>query len=320
MSSSWPEGLPQTLWNYGRMQIQDVPQVPMMGVRFSDQFKLAFLAGFIFVGYVAWQRFNTAQSEADGFRYRVMREVGVADLGGASALRRAYFIYLATMLALYVSFTFFGKLIVQTVNSLNVVGIQVDASSLKFDSPQWPLLLAFGFAGLAPLIPQLRGAENWLFRRAYRAVGIPVRIDQTTRNLLDLLAGGQESEVREMADDLRARSEAIEAKIRGTWIHDKFAVRDSKLKNAFSTLAQLGLLLDLAKGGRGAWPGSEVSNRLRELELKIACSAEELLDEFDSRVAEAENERRHPPKKADAAKGTQVTRLRTSGRSLSPGC
>ena len=103
-------------------------------------------------------------------------------------MRQAYLIYLITLLILYVAMTFFGKLIVQTLNALNVVGIQVDASSLQFDSPQWPLTLAFGFAGLAPLIPPLRRPRKaWLFRRAYRAVGIPVRIHQTTRNLIDIL-------------------------------------------------------------------------------------------------------------------------------------
>lgn len=310
MSNSWPSSVPESLWNYGRLQIQDASQVPMMGVKFSNDFQIAFVVGFVFVGYVAWTRFNAVQSEADGFRYRVMREVGVADLGGTSALRRAYFIYLATMLALYIAFTFFGKLIVQTVNSLNVVGIQVDSSSLQFDSPQWPLLLAFGFAGLAPLVPQLRGAENWLFRRAYRAVGIPVRIDQTTRNLLDLLAGGDKSTVPDMAKEVRKRSKALEQKIVGTWIHDMLDARDSKLRNALGVLAELEVLLDLAKGGRGAWPGPDVSASLRKLELELANSAEELLDEFDSRIAEAKNLQAQAPGRGKSGAASESAKSR----------
>ncbi|NEJ98640.1 ABC-three component system protein [Rhizobium ruizarguesonis] len=169
MSEAWPEGVPETLWHYRDLQHNDPPQIPMMGVQFAQQFLIAFVVGLLFITYFAWERFHH-QSSAPDFRYRVMKEVDVADLGGAGALRQAYLIYLTTLLFLYVAMTFFGKLIIQTLNELRIVGIQVDASSLQFDSPQWPLMLAFGFAGLAPLIPQLRIAEGWLFQRAYRTV------------------------------------------------------------------------------------------------------------------------------------------------------
>ena len=84
-------------------------------------------------------RFTKRPTEDKEFRYRVMKKVEVEDLGGAAALRQAYLIYFTTLLILYVAMAFFGKLIVQTVNALNVVGIQVDASSLQFDNPLWPL-------------------------------------------------------------------------------------------------------------------------------------------------------------------------------------
>ncbi|MGO7421268.1 hypothetical protein ACCT09_15280, partial [Rhizobium ruizarguesonis] len=92
MSASSPEGVPDTLWRYKALQLQEMPQIPMMGVHFSQQFLTAFILGLAFLCYFAWDRFNTRQSGATDFRYRVMKEVGVADLGGSAALRQAYFI------------------------------------------------------------------------------------------------------------------------------------------------------------------------------------------------------------------------------------
>ncbi|PJR10695.1 transporter substrate-binding domain-containing protein [Sinorhizobium meliloti] len=287
MSDSWPVGLPETLWNYGRLQVQDVPQIPMMGVHFAPQFLVAFVLGWLFIIYFAWDRFNTRQADAQEFRYRVMKEVEVSDLGGAAALRQAYLIYLTTLLFLYVVMTFFGKLIVQTLNALNVVGIQVDASSLQFDSSQWPLMLAFGFAGLAPLIPQLRMAEGWLFQRAYRAVGIPVKIHETSRNLVSLLDAAASGDLEEAQSLIKALSDKLDAardKIEGTWVQK--CLNPANLDSGLKLLAQLELLVAWANGRRGAWPGSEVSDAVRDMEQKIVDQAAALLDGFERRVRE----------------------------------
>ena len=80
-------------------------------------------------------RFAERKAETGGFSYRVIEDLGVADLGGNGALRTAYLIYATTLIFIYVAMTFFGKLIIQAFNSLNVIGVQVDASSLKFDRP-----------------------------------------------------------------------------------------------------------------------------------------------------------------------------------------
>ncbi|WP_145963394.1 hypothetical protein [Paracoccus mutanolyticus] len=45
--------------------------------------------------------------------------------------------------------TFFGKLLVQMARLVPAIGIDAYADKLRFDSPQWPLMLAFGFAGAA---------------------------------------------------------------------------------------------------------------------------------------------------------------------------
>ncbi|TGQ35034.1 transporter substrate-binding domain-containing protein [Mesorhizobium sp. M00.F.Ca.ET.216.01.1.1] len=287
MSDSWPVGLPETLWDYGNLPVQDLPQIPMMGVHFAQQFVIAFVFGWLFIAYFAWDRFNTRQPGAQDFRYRVMKEVEVSDLGGAGALRQAYLIYLITLLFLYVAMAFFGKLILQTVNALNFVGIQVDASSLQFDSPQWPLMLAFGFAGLGPLIPQLRAAEGWLFQRAYRTVGIPVRIRETTRNLVSLLDAAATDDLtaaESLRDDLRHKLNDIRDKTDKTWVRQ--SLNPAKLEKGLTLLAQLELLVAWARGKRGAWPGSEVSDAVRDMEQITANQADELLDGFERRVGE----------------------------------
>lgn len=53
MSASSPEGVPDTLWRYKALQLQEMPQIPMMGVHFSQQFLTAFILGLAFLCYFA---------------------------------------------------------------------------------------------------------------------------------------------------------------------------------------------------------------------------------------------------------------------------
>jgi hypothetical protein len=189
MSESWPAGVPESLWNYRLQQISDLPEVPLMGVEFASGFLYAFAFGCVFVLFFAWRRFkdDSGDKNKKTYGFKVISEIPVTQLGAAGALRRAYLIYAGTLLVIYIAMTFFGKLILEAVNTLPIVGVQVETSKLKFDSPQWPLMLAFALAGMAPLLPPLEIAEDWLRQRAYRAVGIPVRIEQTTRSLIETL-------------------------------------------------------------------------------------------------------------------------------------
>lgn len=294
MSNSWPTGIPETLWNYRLLQEQVAPQIPMMGIFIAPQFLYSFALGCAFIGYFAWDRFKKRRTETGAFSLRIMKEVGVAQLGGTGALRRAYLLYVTTLMALYVAMTFFGKLILETLNNLNVAGIQVDSASLKFDSPQWPLLLAFGLAGLAPLVMPLRVAEDWLFARAYRAVGIPVRIQQTTRNFVDILDGYADElgapglaadtplpaqTAASLAQELERKRRYMLRRLSRTWAQamlDSWAKEDETL----AVFSELLLLVDWAKGGRGSWPGPEVSDEVRKLEQKLVTEAEALINGF----------------------------------------
>ena len=87
MSNSWPSGVAETLWNYGRLLPQDQPQLPMMGVAGRPGVLVAFVIGCAFLAYFAWDRFNKhANPKTDDFRYQVMKKAEVADLGGSAAL------------------------------------------------------------------------------------------------------------------------------------------------------------------------------------------------------------------------------------------
>ncbi len=185
MENPWPSGVPESLWNYQWTLMKDRPQVPMSGVHVEANFLFAFMVGIGFLLYFAWRRFSEAKHSDEHGDHRVLREIEVGALGGRYALRKAYVIYAGALIVIYVAMTFFGKLLFTLANELPVSGIRVDISTIRFDSPEWPLTLAFGLAGVGPLLPPLRIAEDWLRERAYRAVGIPTRIQLTTRRILE---------------------------------------------------------------------------------------------------------------------------------------
>ncbi|PJN94141.1 hypothetical protein CNY89_16275, partial [Amaricoccus sp. HAR-UPW-R2A-40] len=198
----------------------------------------------------------------------------------------------------YVAMTFFGKLILQTAQAIPLAGISVDVSELKFDSPQWPLTLAFAFAGLAPMLPPLRIAEKWLRERAYRAVGIPVRIQQTTRNLVATLNEAARTaasadpavpgaELTSLGAALNGYREELSRQIEASpWAGEFLASRRARRDELLNVGAELELLVDWAKSARGSWPGPEVSQHVREVESAHVKEADALLNEFRRRLHE----------------------------------
>lgn len=294
MAEPWPADVSYSLWRYHQLTAADLPQVPMMGVEFAPSFLYAFAFGVVFVAVFAWTRFNeTAERSSSGIA--VIDKIEVADLGGANALHRAYFIYAGALLILYVAMTFFGKLILQTAQAIPLAGISVDVSELKFDSPQWPLTLAFGFAGLAPMLPPLRIAEKWLRERAYRAVGIPVRIQQTTRNLVATLNEAARPETgpavppdqRRLGLALHAhRAELSDRLDASDWAHRLLDARRARREELLDVCAELELLVDWAKSARGSWPGPEVSQQVRDVERERVQEADTLLNDFRKRLGE----------------------------------
>ncbi|EJJ24517.1 hypothetical protein [Rhizobium sp. CF142] len=298
MDNPWPADIPWSLWKYQGLSLSDMPQLPMMGVRFDPSFLYAFAFGCFFVAFFSWPRFK-AKGRNINATSEALRDFDPTDLGGQNSLHRAYFIYAGAMLILYVSLTFFGKLIFQATQMIPVAGISVDIAELKFDSPQWPLTLAFAFAGLADLLPPVRIAEEWLRNRAYRAAGIPVRIEQITRSLIATMEEpsvrfvGEASEkwvnrdrgsLAEMLERYRKNWESqIEGNSRVKRLLGKRIARTGEL---LSLLSDLEMLIVWAKTARGSWPGAGVSTRVREAEKKFVDSADTLLNNFQRRLRE----------------------------------
>jgi hypothetical protein len=290
MDNPWPTGVPQSLWTYNQLRAEELAQVPMMGIKFAPGFLYAFAFGCIFVALFAWKRFSV-QSDVTSVS-RALTDLNPSDIGGRGALIRAYFIYAGAILLTYVSFTFFGRLILQSTQMIPVVGIQVDLDKLQFDSVQWPLMLAFAFAGLAEMLPPIKVTEGWLRNRAYRAVGIPVRLEQTMRNLIVTLDRACTDTSADDADPLAQRLKVYRDRWAGTltnhaWSKDHSTQRESSKAEAVSLLAQLELLIFWAKSARGSWPGHEVSSSVRRMERQFVDETVAMLDDIHKRMFEA---------------------------------
>ena len=60
---------------------------------------------------------------------------------------------------------FFGGVILPTINSFEMAGLQVDVSPTYLSSPAWPIGLSLGIAGFTELIPPLQVVETCCGRR-----------------------------------------------------------------------------------------------------------------------------------------------------------
>lgn len=267
----WPKSVPETLWNYGLLKTQQPPPFPFMGFRFETNFLIAFIFGFLFITFFGWRRFKDKTFDSKSFSYRVLTELDLTALRGRAAMQHAYLIYAGTLGVLYVILTFFGKLIFETVGQLPIVGAQVDVGGLEFSNPQWPLLLAFGFAGFAPLIPPLEAAETWLRRRAHEAVGIPTRIDQLARRIIDNFEreGGHHNFSNGPA---RLKTPA--------WVITHFgsqavATRIGKIYD------ELRRFKEWSEEEDPDWPNRSVRSDLRRLERETTANARTILQEYD---------------------------------------
>lgn len=325
----WPAGTSYSLWDTPVMAEEPYGFLPLMGIKFQSGFLWAFLFGCALVFTVAWRNLRKDDAYAVSSGYGVINKLKIGDLGGGNALTRACLLYAGTLCVIYIALTFFGKLLLEMVNAVPEIGVGVDFSEYRFDSPQWPLMIAFGFAGIAPMLKPVQVVEGWLRRRTYRAVGIPVRIEQSTRKILEILnrqsALAEELKVvrqlqrlsdkdlqrqclsleglqqaaaallvgstvcRGLVERLRESQEELETKLRGTWLEHALKMREGRQRRVLRTYAELDLLIDWAKDLRGAWPGAEVPESLRKRERELVKDCEERLDEILLRIKEYAN-------------------------------
>lgn len=184
VNSIWPGDVRNSLWNYDRTiagpsgnQLLPLSDYPLNG-----EFLLYFLIGLVVVWLYAWNRFNRRSYDPSPFDYRVLRELQPAQMRDTLMMQRAFILYAMVLSLIYASFTFFGGIIFKLLKPIASVGPGIDTATLQ--SPQWPLMLAFGLAGLTQLIGPLDHLEKTLRGHIHRSLGIPIRIKEYTRQLI----------------------------------------------------------------------------------------------------------------------------------------
>ncbi|OCP11313.1 hypothetical protein BC374_16690 [Ensifer sp. LC13] len=180
----WPQDVPTSLWSYHLIRPEQRDLLPLMGMRLEWDFVFAFLFGAALVALFAWQRFSQPSFHPDEFDYEVVKKLAPTQLRGGDAMRRAYFYYAGILVAVYAALTFFGGLIFKAVNYIPMAGLEVDIGRDTLTSPSWPLTLAIGMAGFAPLLRPVEIVETWLRRQVHGWAGVPMQLKERTRRLL----------------------------------------------------------------------------------------------------------------------------------------
>lgn len=181
----WPSDVRNSLWNYDRTIAGPSGNqlLPLSNYPVDSEFLMYFVIGLVVVWLYAWNRFNRRSYDPSPFDYRVIRELQPAQMRDTLMMQRAFILYALILSIIYASFTFFGGIILKLLTVIPSVGpVDFDASTLQ--SPQWPLILAFGLAGLTQLIGPLDHLERTLRGHIHRSLGIPIRIKEYTRQLI----------------------------------------------------------------------------------------------------------------------------------------
>lgn len=273
----WPDGVPTSLWNYDSMQGAPYQQpLPFMNIRPDWQFMLAFLGGILVISLFAWQRFRKRTFEPPAYDVHVLKELTPLQLRGAPAIRRAYALYVGSLLTIYTALTFFGGLIFSAVNAIPMAGLQVGITDSALTGTSWPLTLAFALAGFTPLLRPLELSEIWLRQQAHSWVGIPVRIKERTRALLVSLDKEIENDTK-----LKTRLDAV-AKMLRPWASGHLMYPEVKARAA-EKFVQLELMADMIRD-KSTWPDIAIADDLRPLAERDAHEAKSILENFEAIV------------------------------------
>ena len=143
----WPSTVPDSLWNYDR----SLPGAfsnqafPLTNFDVSGELLMYFLIGLVVVWLYAWNRFNRRSYEPAPFDYQVLRELQPAQMRDSLLMQRAFLLYALVLSLLYATFTFFSGVVLRIAKYVPSIGpVDLDAQALQ--SPQWPLMIAFGLA------------------------------------------------------------------------------------------------------------------------------------------------------------------------------
>ncbi len=210
--SFWPSSVPEKLWS-------DAPKIsgtitsqilPLSSYPISKEMLGYFLIGLVVVWLYSWNRFNRRSYEPGPLDYRVLRELQPAQMRDSLLMQRAFMMYGLILSFIYVTFSFFGGVILNIIKTIPAVGpLGLDQQAMQ--SPQWPLVVAFGLAGLTQLIGPFDNLEKMLRGHIHRSLGIPISIKEYTRQLVAVQLENLTTEAKEHSKP--AENSTIESSI-----------------------------------------------------------------------------------------------------------
>lgn len=262
-SPYWPSGVPESLWQFGLLVPESRRDFPFVGIVVTWEFVAAFLAGCILICAFAWRRFSEPTYDVNATAFREFKQLTIWNLKDSVSLRRAYVIYCVSLILIYGMLAFFGRLIVQLFDELSISGLQIGMGTIEFDSWRWPLFLALGISGFAPLVNPLVPAENWLRRFSHEVVGIPTRLMEKTLRLMTLIDG--------------APSEGKSPKT-SNWVK---AVLGPKLAGYFALAKNLKTVVLWSYEEHVEWSDPEIRRKLNEYEKNVRDETEAALADFE---------------------------------------
>ncbi|WP_424931097.1 hypothetical protein [Amaricoccus macauensis] len=263
LAGIWPASVPETLWQFNLLAPESRRDFPFVGIAVTSQFVLAFVAGVILICAFAWKRFSEPTFDVESPAFRDFRELEIWNLKDSHSLRRAYFVYCISLVVIYATLAFFGRVIFQLVEQLNVSGLQLNVGIVQFDSWQWPLFLALGISGIAPLINPLVPVEVWLRRFSHEVVGIPTRLREKADRLKPIIDGNKNQHMEIVTTE---------------WVK---AYLGCRLETCFALKQNMAAVLDWSYSEHIQWSDPEIRGKLHEFERRAREEAEAALQEFD---------------------------------------
>ncbi|UIJ84286.1 hypothetical protein [Rhizobium leguminosarum] len=284
---TWPDGIPTSLWRFDLLGAERHASLPFMGIHPDWNFHMAFIFGALMVAAFAWQRFKQRSFEPTELDYEVVKRLSPLQLRDGKAMRAAYIYYAGIMLSIYAALTFFGGLILKAINYIPMAGIQADVDQSAMTSPTWPLYLALGMAGFAPMLKPVEVVETWLRRKVHGWAGVPVQLKDRTRRFLLAL----DRKIQPGVDEAIGKGSSIaQPTAVQSRVFKKLSEIPAWMKDGLERMGNYGPLvrkrieLELmieAVRDPGSWPETHILDELQPLVREQRLSAEKALLAMD---------------------------------------
>lgn len=270
-SAVWPSGVPERLADISQLR-PDGRAFPFMEISFGDGFLPAFAIGALVILFFGYTRYDKATYGKVVETNRVLKATAPTHLREAGVARTGYLLYAGLLLFVYSALTFFGEFIFLATNSLPLAGVNVNTSGFNFDTPTWPLSLAFGFAGFAPLIPAVARAEEWLRAQVHGWIGVPIRLQEHTQKFANAL------DFSKLPIPKSAERNASDAP---KWLA-KYVAPYDRVDRLLQTRIRLFHLLDWVQMEQPPWPHPRFDAELNPQRELLAAEARQTLSRFEA--------------------------------------